>query len=138
MTLEAAEAGGGLEWLAAHVAQRELGHRHLDRRLALEVRVELHGEGDRTQIAVRHCPPRTAAIGNDPHAAHTFSLPYDLRINLLKGDWYDAAKHYRTWALTQPWSVRGPLASSPAVSRGQRCRALWSGSRSEPTTGGRR
>ena len=42
VTLEAAEARAQVEALAAQVAQGQLGHDHLHRRLALEVRVHLH------------------------------------------------------------------------------------------------
>ncbi|MCA1598097.1 MAG: hypothetical protein LC769_03600, partial [Chloroflexi bacterium] len=33
--------------------------------------------------------------------------------------WYDAAERYKAWALTQPWTARGPLWS-----RDERCRWL--------------
>lgn len=40
----------------------------------------------------------------------SFKSAYPLYTVILNGDWYDAAKYYRSWALKQPWCKVGPLA----------------------------
>jgi len=37
------------------------------------------------------------------------SIPYDIVIGPIAGDWFDAAKLYRRWAIHQPWCAKGPL-----------------------------
>ncbi|MBU0953558.1 MAG: putative metal-binding motif-containing protein, partial [Nanoarchaeota archaeon] len=49
-----------------------------------------------------------------------YTSPYAVRIGPLRGDWYDAAKRYRSWALQQSWVSRGPLATTTAVSEALR------------------
>ena len=52
-----------------------------------------------------------------------YQSPYATVIGPLRGDWYDAAKLYRSWALRQPWSRLGPLYSrqdiSPLIKEGK-------------------
>jgi hypothetical protein len=36
-------------------------------------------------------------------------MPYDVVLGPIKGDWYDAAKLYRQWALQQKWCAAGSL-----------------------------
>jgi hypothetical protein len=46
----------------------------------------------------------------------------------LPGDWYDAAKLYRTWALGQLWAGRGPIALSGEFSnklKGSDIMGIW-------------
>ncbi|MCF6175245.1 MAG: DUF6259 domain-containing protein [Victivallaceae bacterium] len=38
-----------------------------------------------------------------------WETPYDTVIRCFQGDWYDAARIYRQWALKQQWSAEGPL-----------------------------
>ncbi len=38
-----------------------------------------------------------------------FSMQHPVVIGPLAGDWFDAARRYRDWALTAPWMARGPL-----------------------------
>ena len=40
-------------------------------------------------------------------AAYEQQYPFVLQV--LRGDWYDTAVNYRAWALTAPWTWRGPL-----------------------------
>lgn len=40
----------------------------------------------------------------------SYSLPGPLVIGPYSGDWYDACRFYRRWALTAPWCRGGPLA----------------------------
>ncbi len=45
--------------------------------------------------------------GNDPVTSYT--SPGDVVIGPFKGDWYDACQIYRKWALTAPWTAKGPM-----------------------------
>ncbi|MBR2345805.1 MAG: LamG domain-containing protein [Lentisphaeria bacterium] len=38
-----------------------------------------------------------------------FQSAYPVRTAVLKGDWYDAARYYRQWAVRQPWCGAGKL-----------------------------
>ena len=38
-----------------------------------------------------------------------YRSPGDLVLGPFQGDWYDAARLYRKWALTAPWSAKGPI-----------------------------
>jgi len=38
-----------------------------------------------------------------------YKQEYPFVLQVLRGDWYDAAMNYRAWALTAPWTWRGPL-----------------------------
>lgn len=41
--------------------------------------------------------------------AMTYTMPYEVQIKTFAGDWYEAAKIHRKWALDQPWTARGPI-----------------------------
>ncbi|MEK6862085.1 MAG: DUF6259 domain-containing protein, partial [Nanoarchaeota archaeon] len=43
-------------------------------------------------------PEYIGTPGND------LSMDYDFSIGVFNGDWYDAARLYRNWALSQPWA----------------------------------
>lgn len=43
-------------------------------------------------------PDQLGIVGND------LSMNYDFSVGVFNGDWYDAAKIYRAWALNQPWA----------------------------------
>ncbi len=38
-----------------------------------------------------------------------WSTPYDTVLRCYEGDWYDACRIYREWALKQSWTAEGPL-----------------------------
>ncbi|MBT3379722.1 MAG: hypothetical protein HN742_36475 [Lentisphaerae bacterium] len=38
-----------------------------------------------------------------------WTVPYDKVIRTFRGDWYDAARIYREWALQQTWTAEGPI-----------------------------
>lgn len=46
---------------------------------------------------------------NQPAKPKRFELPYDIVIGLIEGDWFDAAKLYRSWAIKQNWCAIGSL-----------------------------
>ena len=56
-----------------------------------------------------HFPP------NITFAEESFSLPYDCVAGPFKGDWYDACRIYRKWALKQSWCRKGPLLTRKDV-----------------------
>ncbi len=43
------------------------------------------------------------------HYGRPYRQEYPFVMKWLTGDWYDAAMLYREWALTAPWTWRGPL-----------------------------
>jgi hypothetical protein len=63
-------------------------------------RVDMDGTAA-TLLLVRHAAP--ARAGADPAPA------YPVVLGPFAGDWYDAAQHYRSWALSQRWTPP-PLA----------------------------
>ena len=48
-------------------------------------------------------------VPEGPGTATTYTLPYDTVLAPLAGDWFDAAMHYRVWAIRQRWCARGPM-----------------------------
>ena len=61
-----------------------------------------------------HVPNNMKAV---PQA---WSTPYDTVIGCFDGDWYDACRIYREWALKQSWAREGPLhqrSSTPNMNR---------------------
>ena len=41
--------------------------------------------------------------------AETYQSPGDVVLGVFHGDWYDAARIYRKWAITAPWCAKGPV-----------------------------
>ena len=60
-----------------------------------------------SEIAWRpgHFPP------NITFAEEDFSLTYDCVAGPFRGDWFDACRIYREWALKQSWCRKGPLTT---------------------------
>ncbi len=56
-----------------------------------------------------HFPP------NITFAQEDFSLPYDCVAGPFQGDWFDACRIYREWALQQSWCRKGPLLTRDEV-----------------------
>ncbi len=52
-----------------------------------------------------HFPPNITFSEED------FSLPYDCVVGPFQGDWFDACRIYREWALKQTWCRKGPLST---------------------------
>jgi len=52
---------------------------------------------------VAHVPNNMKAVPQQ------WSTPYDTVIGCFEGDWYDACRIYREWALQQSWTREGPL-----------------------------
>ncbi len=57
-----------------------------------------------TVMEWRHYPENNKTTGR------SYTPSYDVRLQPMMGDWFDAAKRYRTWLLAQPWAAnKGPL-----------------------------
>lgn len=50
---------------------------------------------------------------------------YPVVIAAYKGDWWQAARRYRTWALQQSWTSRGPLRQRPDYPKQLQDVAFW-------------
>lgn len=48
--------------------------------------------------------------GADEPVRH-YASPGDCVVLAFRGDWFDAARIYRAWAVTAPWSAKGPMHS---------------------------
>lgn len=47
------------------------------------------------------------------HVATSYSLDFPFVLSVRRGDWYDAARYYREWALQQSWAQVGSLQVNP-------------------------
>ncbi len=47
----------------------------------------------------------------------TYSSPYPAMLSVMRGQWYEAARAYRRWALKQPWTARGPMHRNRSFSK---------------------
>ena len=54
-----------------------------------------------------------------------YSSPGDVVFGPFHGDWFDAARLYREWAVTAPWCSKGPIASRPDYPRWLADAAYW-------------
>jgi hypothetical protein len=54
-----------------------------------------------------------------------FAMDYDIVFGPLAGDWFDAARFYRDWALKQVWMSRGPLDKRDDMPRKLRDGLVW-------------
>ena len=43
------------------------------------------------------------------HLAQEYQSPGDIVLGVFHGNWYDAARIYRKWAITAPWCSKGPI-----------------------------
>jgi len=50
---------------------------------------------------------------------------YPVTLGVYQGDWWQAAKIHRKWALRQPWAQRGPLIEAEGYSRRMSEVPLW-------------
>jgi hypothetical protein len=75
------------------------------------------GEGFTKSFGVRNRPEADAAVLTVQHfpanrgaGADRFELGYDIVAGPFHGDWWDAARLYREWWVSQVWASRGLLA----------------------------
>ena len=50
---------------------------------------------------------------------------YGVTIAAFKGDWWQAAKRYRNWALRQKWTAKGPLATRTDFPKSMSGPSVW-------------
>jgi hypothetical protein len=74
--------------------------------------------GDAFSYAQRHYPP-------DMGRAETYDMPYSSVVGMFPGDWWDAARIYRRWALQQVWSSAGPVRDRAMTPRWAKEMGLW-------------
>ena len=55
----------------------------------------------------------------------TYHQPYPAIVGVFEGDWYDAARIYREWALDQVWCQKGPLRDRENLSPWIKQGAWW-------------
>ena len=82
-----------------------------------EHRFEEDGQGA-AQIRLTHYPQGMGEPGRD------YRLPYEVTIGVLAGDWIDACKLYRAWALDQKW-CGPPLAQRDDIPQWFKDTAVW-------------
>ena len=51
-------------------------------------------------------------VPEDNLAAQSYASPYPAVIAGARGDWYDAARAYRNWAVNQPWTAKGRMTDN--------------------------
>lgn len=66
-----------------------------------------NGQGYFKQFSFR--PGETTYIDHVGWSPDNLEMPYDVVMGPMKGDWYEAARLYREWALKQQWCAKGPL-----------------------------
>ncbi len=54
-----------------------------------------------------------------------FVMDHDVVFGPMAGDWFDAARAYRSWALSQTWMSRGPLEQRNDIPRKLRDGLVW-------------
>jgi len=76
------------------------------------------GKGDWMQHFVRHYP-------EDMGRCSEYRQPYPVVLGTFGGDWYDACVLYRKWALGQPWSAAGTVATRGDIPDWMRGLGAW-------------
>lgn len=68
---------------------------------------------------VHHYPADAGVAGT------AFHQPYPAIVGTFRGDWYDAARVYRGWALDQFWAAKGPTYQRDDISPWIKAGAWW-------------
>ncbi|MBI3921656.1 MAG: hypothetical protein HY318_09585 [Armatimonadetes bacterium] len=55
----------------------------------------------------------------------SFHSPFPVAVGMYQGNWWRGAKRYRAWALRQPWTSRGPLATRTDTPDAMKNLGLW-------------
>jgi len=62
---------------------------------------------------------------NAPQPGVDYASPYPVVLGATTGDWWDAARMYRAWALKQKWCRRGPLEQRTDVPQVVKETDIW-------------
>ena len=62
------------------------------------------------QLRMLNGPGGSVEFGVTTQPAGSGGLGYEVAVGAFDGDWFDAAKLYRAWALQQFWTRKGPIA----------------------------
>jgi len=106
MQFGALTAGGGV-YLGAHDGEARTKQLHMS------------SSGAAVGLSWNHYPPDMGKASLD------FELPYPVVVGVFKGNWYDAARIYRAWALKQKWCSNGSLYSRKDVPDCVKRIGLW-------------
>lgn len=71
------------------------------------------------ELRIRHFAENARTPGNG------WGSPYPVVLRTFDGDWWDAAMIYRQWALTAPWSAKGPVRTRTDLAPAVRRAAVW-------------
>ncbi|MCL5996920.1 MAG: DUF6259 domain-containing protein [Chloroflexi bacterium] len=84
-------------------------------------RFELMGNAvdDTIQYAVVQYPNDMGYMRN------SYTTPYPVSVGVLPGDWYAAAKTYRAWALTAPWTAGGKIETRTDTEQWIKDNVVW-------------
>ncbi len=80
---------------------------------------ECHKDSGTLTYFLRNLPERRGEAGTGYH------MPYDFVLTSFKGDWFDAARLYRDWAVKQVWCSGGPLATRKDVPEWYKKLTFW-------------
>ena len=69
-------------------------------------------QGSRVDAATRTGTYEHSYIAVNSHGEQikSFNPTYEIAVGVFEGDWYDVARIYRRWAITQPWCSKGTIA----------------------------
>ncbi len=73
-------------------------------------------------FAVQHIPEANLTPDNE------YAAQFNCVLGVVPGDWYDAARFYRTWALTRAWADGGPIYRNSMFSDYIRNARMFAGS----------
>jgi hypothetical protein len=81
----------------------------------------VYDNSDRGEIEFKmeHMPENCLTPGQD------YSSPYPVALAAYTGDWWDAARMYREWALQQKWAQKGPIRDRADASEWVKDADIW-------------
>ncbi|NLC58628.1 MAG: hypothetical protein GX774_17485 [Armatimonadetes bacterium] len=65
------------------------------------------------------------AVENMGVPGSSFHAPFPFAVGVYQGDWWQGAKRYRQWALRQPWTAKGPVATRKDMPQAMKDLGLW-------------
>lgn len=71
------------------------------------------------EFKLEHLPEDCLTPGQD------YASPYPVALATYRGDWWDAARMYRQWALQQKWCQRGPIAQREDAAEWVQTADVW-------------